>query len=139
MSRGFMPAGLASTIAAFVAMSPWRRIARRLDGDGVGRSPAGARRRGPWRQRVDGQGTDIGKEVHGSVLWGRAPLAPPARGLNVASRSALAPATARDDLQREAVGHAGDIVGDDARQFGLARRFLHVLAPLFAATDRYGP
>ncbi len=51
-SRGFLPAALASTMAALVARSPWRGIARRLDHDARKVEPGGSMPAGD--QRLDG-------------------------------------------------------------------------------------
>ncbi len=71
MSRGFMRAGLASTIAALLARSPCVGIARRLDLDAGGRHVGRQRALGLQRlERRRNASFDLCEHVHGSVPEG---------------------------------------------------------------------
>ncbi len=101
------------------------RIARRLHRDlceiESGRQLSGS---GHIGKRIEHEGAEIGEKVHLRVLIVATACA---RGLSVASilTGLAGPPPAAEPLmflQGEAVGHAGDIVGDDAGQLGFVLR-----------------
>ena len=123
-SRGFLPASLASTMAALVAMSPW--VGSR-GGSTTMRDMIGAGRQAPGRDQRDRlRATRRGRACRAKDVRGRhafvTALRRPCRQAARLTQFRGRVKKPRVLDERVAVGHAGDEVGDAARARRRRRR-----------------